>query len=46
VPTYSKSKVDRAGQFLASSLRVAAEGKRRVGHEQAELEEAIQIVKW
>jgi putative GTP pyrophosphokinase len=43
---YSKSKVDRAGQLLADHLRAAAEGKRRVGHQRAELEEAIQIIEW
>jgi putative GTP pyrophosphokinase len=46
VPTYSKSRVDRAGQFLAETLRTAAEGERRIGQDNAELVEAIQIVDW
>jgi hypothetical protein len=43
---YSKSRVDRAGQFLAEALVAAARGGRRVGQENAELVEAIQIVDW
>jgi putative GTP pyrophosphokinase len=46
VATYSKSRVDRAGQFLAEALRAGAEGRRRIGQENAELVEAIQIVDW
>jgi putative GTP pyrophosphokinase len=46
VATYSKSRVDRAGQFLAEALRAAAEDRRRVGQQRAELVEAIQIVDW
>ncbi|MBS1862722.1 MAG: RelA/SpoT domain-containing protein [Actinobacteria bacterium] len=46
VATYSKSRVDRAGRSLAEALRRAADGRRRVERERAELEEAIQIVDW
>lgn len=44
--TYSKTRVDRAGQFLAEALRAATEGGRKVGQENAELVEAIKIVDW
>lgn len=44
--TYSKTRVDRAGQFLADAVRAASEGRRRVGQEISELEEAIRIVDW
>lgn len=44
--THSKSRVDRAGQLLAEALRAAADGERRIGREDAELAEAIQIVDW
>jgi putative GTP pyrophosphokinase len=46
VATYSKSRVDRAGRFLAEALRAAAEDRRRVGQQREELVEAIQIVDW
>jgi putative GTP pyrophosphokinase len=46
VATYSKSRVDRAGQFLAEALRGAAAGERRIGPENAQLVEAIRIVDW
>lgn len=46
VATYSKTRVDRSGRFLAESLRAAAAGERRIGQENAELVEAIQIVDW
>jgi hypothetical protein len=46
VATYSKTRVDRAGQFLAEALGAAAAGERRVGQENAELVEAIRIVDW
>lgn len=42
----SKSRVDRAGQFLAETLRAAQRGKRRVGSQLAELEESIEVVEW
>ncbi|HEY0317577.1 MAG TPA: RelA/SpoT domain-containing protein [Solirubrobacterales bacterium] len=44
--TYSKSRVDRAGRFLAEALRAAAEDRRRVGQQREELVVAIQIVDW
>jgi ppGpp synthetase/RelA/SpoT-type nucleotidyltranferase len=46
VATYSKSRVDRAGRFLAEALRAAAEDRRRVGQQREELVVAIQIVDW
>lgn len=46
VAIYSKSRVDRAGQFLAEALRSVAEDGRPVGREEVELVEAIQIVDW
>jgi putative GTP pyrophosphokinase len=46
VASYSKTRVDRAGKFLAEALRAAAAGERRIGQESAELVEAIQIVDW
>jgi putative GTP pyrophosphokinase len=44
--TYSKSRVDRAGRFLAETLRAAGEAERSVGHRRAELEDAIRVVEW
>jgi hypothetical protein len=46
VARYSKTKVDRAGQFLAEALRSAIAGQRNVGEGKAELQEAIEIVEW
>lgn len=43
---YSKSQVNRAGAFFAEQLRLAAEGKRRVGERRSEVIEALQIIEW
>lgn len=44
--SYSRTKVDRAGQTLAEALRVVHAGQREVGDESAEVREAIEIVEW
>jgi hypothetical protein len=46
VASYSRTKVDRAGQTLAEALRVVHAGQREVGDESAEVREAIEIVEW
>jgi len=46
VVTYSKSKVDRAGQLLADSLRTATRERREIVSVTAELLEAVGIVDW
>jgi putative GTP pyrophosphokinase len=43
---YSKSQVNRAGKLWAENVRAVAEGSRRVGDQEAELEEAIRIIDW
>lgn len=44
--TYSKSKVDRAGQLLADSLRTATRERPEIVSVTAELLEAVGIVDW
>lgn len=43
---HSKSEINRAGQLFADHLRAAAEGKRPVGHQRAEFQEATRIIEW
>jgi putative GTP pyrophosphokinase len=43
---HSKSRVDRAGQLLADHILAVAKGKRRVGQQREELQEAIEIIEW
>lgn len=44
--TYSKSRVNRAGELWSQQLRAVAVGERHVGDQRAELEEAIAIIDW
>ncbi|MBS1878038.1 MAG: hypothetical protein JST31_00855 [Actinobacteria bacterium] len=44
--TYSKSRVDRAGQFLADAVRAVIADRPREEQEREELVEAIEIVDW
>ncbi|HVY97554.1 MAG TPA: RelA/SpoT domain-containing protein [Solirubrobacterales bacterium] len=44
--SYSKTKVDRAGQRLAEALRLALAGDQEVGPDAPEVREAIEIVEW
>lgn len=44
--TYSKSKVDRAGQTLADHLRLAVGGEETVITRSPEVLEAIEIIDW
>jgi len=46
VATYSKTKVDRAGQILADRLRLVEEGKAIVGQHTPELLQAARIIDW
>ncbi len=44
--TYSKTKVDRAGQILADRLRSVIDGTAIVGEPPAEVIDAVQIIDW
>lgn len=44
--TYSKSKIDRAGQTLADHLRLALEGKELSDQQHTTAREAIEIIDW
>jgi ppGpp synthetase/RelA/SpoT-type nucleotidyltranferase len=46
VATYSKSRVDRAGQLLAEALRAVGEDRQGVRLVRTDLAEAVQIVDW
>lgn len=43
---YSRSRVDRAGKLFADQLRLAAEGKRNVGHQREQIEESVLVIDW
>ena len=44
--TYSKTKVNRAGRFVAEEVQAAIQGERKVGDNRAELDEALQVIGW
>ena len=44
--TYSKTKVDRAGQILADRLRLVGGGKAIVGQHSPELLQAVEVIDW
>lgn len=44
--SYSKSKVDRAGQVLADRLRLVVDGKAVVGEQRSAVVEAVEIIEW
>jgi putative GTP pyrophosphokinase len=43
---YSKRRVDRAGRFFAEQLRASGDGRRRVGEDREDIEEAVQVIDW
>lgn len=44
--TYSKTKVNRAGRFVAEEVQAAIQGERKVGDNRAELDEALKVIGW
>jgi putative GTP pyrophosphokinase len=44
--SYSKTKVDRAGQILADRLHLVGEGKATVGQHLPELLQAVEVIDW
>jgi putative GTP pyrophosphokinase len=43
---HSKTKVNRAGTFFAERVRLAAEGRRAIGEQRADVVEALEIIEW
>jgi ppGpp synthetase/RelA/SpoT-type nucleotidyltranferase len=43
---YSKTRVDRAGRFLAEQLRAAVDEPTRIGERREQLEEAAEVIDW